>query len=142
MLRSVHWHPCLSVPHVLATASQRAPKTRRRRNVTTTPPYPPGPPRARPGSLTHSASGTQRNWRTHGNIFSQNRQRQIPGTLERNVRTFRNMRLRDAATARGLKARKHKEPKEYPLHKGDWSSCDESNDGESSEDDVRCTMGF
>ena len=52
------------------------------------------------------------------------------------------MRLRDQAEGRGLKAKKQGEPKEYPLHKGDWSSCDESSDGESSQDAVRTTMGF
>ena len=57
----------------------------------------------------------------------------------------RNMRLRDQAEGRGLKAKKQGEPKEYPLHKGDRShhvSCDESSDGESSQDAVRTTMGF
>ena len=57
----------------------------------------------------------------------------------------RNMRLRDQAEGRGLKAKKQGEPKEYPLHKGDWShhvSCDESSDGESSQDAVSTTMGF
>ena len=41
------------------------------------------------------------------------------------------VRLRDQAIGRGKQAKKDKEPKEYPLHKGDWSSCDESEDEES-----------
>ena len=55
-------------------------------------------------------------------------QRQVTATLEHNVRMFRNMRLRDRAASRGLKAQheREKEPKEYPLSKGQWSSCDES----------------
>ena len=39
--------------------------------------------------------------------------------------------MRDQAIGRGKQAKKDKEPKEYPLHKGDWSSCDESEDEES-----------
>ena len=54
----------------------------------------------------------------------------------------RNMRLRDHAAARGVKAKKQGEPKAYPLEKGHWSSCDESSDGESSLDAMRATMGF
>ena len=93
-------------------------------------------------SLAHSASGTERNWSTHGFICSNLLTRQITSTLERNVRTYRNMRLRDHAVARGVKAKKQGDPKAYPLEKGDWSSCDESSDGESSQDAVRATMGF
>ena len=81
-------------------------------------------------SLTHSAGGTERNWSTHGFIYSDLRQSQATSTLERNVRMHRNMRLRDHAAARGVKAKKQGEPKAYPLEKGHWSSCDESSDGE------------
>ena len=93
-------------------------------------------------SLTHSAGGSERNWSTHIFIFSDRRQRQTTEVLGRNVRTYRNMRLRDHAAKRGIKAKKQGEPKEYPLHKGDWSSCDESSDGESADIAVRATMGF
>ena len=55
------------------------------------------------------------------------------------MRMFRNMRLRDQAIGRGKQAKKAKEPKEYPLHKGDWSSCDESEDEESM---VSVAMAF
>ena len=49
--------------------------------------------------------------------------------LERYVRTYRNMRLRDHVLHRGKKAKKKvSEPKAYPLNQGDWSSCDESDD--------------
>ena len=90
-------------------------------------------------SLTHAAGGAERNWSTHGNIFSIRRRRQKAATLERNVRMFRNMRLRDQAIGRGKQAKKDKEPREYPLHKGDWSSCDESEDEESM---VSVAMAF
>ena len=60
--------------------------------------------------------------------------------LERYVRCFRNMRLRDHANKRGRKAKKQREPKEYPLAKGDWSTCDESSD--DADDAARATMGF
>ena len=79
-------------------------------------------------SATHAAGGAERNWSTHGNIFSQDRQSMAPAQLERYVRTFRNMRLRDDVLHRGKKAKKKSQPKEYPLNKGDWSSCDESED--------------
>ena len=49
------------------------------------------------------------------------------------------VRLRDQAIGRGKQAKKDKEPKEYPLHKGDWSSCDESEDEESM---VSVAMAF
>ena len=48
--------------------------------------------------------------------------------LERHVRIFRSLRLRDAVASRGVKAKKERakeEVKEYPLAKEDWSSCDE-----------------
>ena len=53
-----------------------------------------------------------------------------PAQLERYVRTYRNMRLRDRVMSRGRKAKKQQaEPKAYPLEKGGgWSSCDESED--------------
>ena len=39
------------------------------------------------------------------------------------------MRLRDRVKSRGRSAKKKlAEPKSYPLTKGDWSSCDESED--------------
>ena len=81
-------------------------------------------------SLAHSAGGAERNWSTHNNIFSDRRQSQLPSTLERNVRMFCDMRLRDHVLGRGRQAKKDKEKqvKYYPLHKGDWSSCDESED--------------
>ena len=66
--------------------------------------------------------------------------------LERYVRIYRNMRLRDRATGRGVRAQKEQlaaqqEPNEYPLMPGDWSSCDES--GEDIQwDAARATMGF
>ena len=82
----------------------------------------------------HAAGGAERNWSTHGKIFADDRQRQTAATLERNVRMFRNMRLRDHTLSRGKQAKKdkEKEPKEYPLHTGDWSSCDESEEEEVS----------
>lgn len=66
--------------------------------------------------------------------------------LERYVRVYRNMRLRDRALGRGVAAQKQraralKDPKEYPLHTGEWSSCDES-DNEGDLDAIRATMGF
>ena len=63
----------------------------------------------------------------HNNIRSDNRKSQLPSTLERNVRMFCDMRLRDHVLGRGRQAKKDKdkEVKDYPLHKGDWSSCDE-----------------
>ena len=50
---------------------------------------------------------------------------------------------RDRVLQRGIKAKKEAqaEPKEYPLNKGEWSSCDESDD-ESDWDTARATMGF
>ena len=64
-------------------------------------------------------------------------------TLMRNVRMHRNMRLRDHAAGRGLRAEKLSEPKDYPLARGDWSSCDESSsDEESADAAVRATMSF
>ena len=67
---------------------------------------------------------------THGNIFSDNRQSMNPAQLERYVRTYRNMRLRDRVMSRGRKAKKQQaEPKAYPLEMGGGlSSCDESED--------------
>ena len=55
---------------------------------------------------------------------------------------FKNMRLRDRVLARGVKAQREvgKEPKEYPLQTGDWSSCDESSDNDVSTASV--TMAF
>ena len=49
---------------------------------------------------------------------------------ERNVRCYRNMRLRDRIAERGPNAQKERQrdPKPYPLEKGDWSSCDESEE--------------
>ena len=65
-------------------------------------------------SLMHAAGGAERNWSTHGKIFADDRQRQTAATLERNVRMFRNMRLRDHTLSRGKQAKKdkEKEPKE------------------------------
>ena len=93
-------------------------------------------------SLTHAAGGCERNWSTHGLIFSDRRKSQQAATLERNVRMFKNMRLRDRVLARGVKAQREvgKEPKEYPLQTGDWSSCDESSDDDVSTASV--TMAF
>ena len=57
-------------------------------------------------SLTHAAGGCERNWSTHGLIFSDRRKSQQAATLERNVRMFKNMRLRDRVLARGVKDRR------------------------------------
>eukprot|EP00966_Prymnesium_polylepis_P212038 4911315-Prymnesium_polylepis.1 len=94
-------------------------------------------------SLTHSASGTERNWSSHSFIFADRRQSQKPVMLERNVRMCCNMRLRDSALARGVRARKQAEdePKGYPLQEGDWSSCDESSE-DDSEEAIMATMSF
>ena len=68
---------------------------------------------------------------------------QAAPTLERLVRLYRNMRLRDRALGRGRKAQKDKEalPKAYPLESGDWSSCDSSED-ESGWDAATAPYGF
>ena len=69
-------------------------------------------------SLTHSAGGTERNWSTHGFIYSDLRQSQATTTLERNVRMHRNMRLRDS---RGGARREGKEAggaQDIPFGKG------------------------
>ena len=79
-------------------------------------------------SVTHAAGGAERNWSTHSTILSDRRRSMNPTQLERYVRTYRNMRLRDNVLHRGKKAKKVSEPKAYPLNKGDWSSCDESDD--------------
>ena len=80
-------------------------------------------------SLTHAAGGAERNWSTHKFIRSDLRRMSSTAQLERYVRTYRNMRLRDSLARRGRKAQaaSKKEPKEYPLQSG-WSSCDESDD--------------
>ena len=64
-------------------------------------------------------------------------------SVERYVRTYRNMRLRDRIKARGVKAEKQlsSEPKAYPLEKGDWSSCDASDNNDEA-GMVAATMGF
>ena len=96
-------------------------------------------------SLAHAAGGCERNWRTHTIISSDLRQSLSTSTssLERYVKLHKNMRLRDRATSRGLKAKKEKaaEPKPYPLESGDWSSCDES-DEDSAWDPVVAAMAF
>ena len=97
-------------------------------------------------SLTHAAGGAERNWSTHGFIRSDLRRSLTTERLERYVRVYRNMRLRDRALGRGVAAQKQraralKDPKEYPLHTGEWSSCDES-DNEGDLDAIRATMGF
>ena len=81
-------------------------------------------------SLTHAAGGAERNWSTHGFINADQRKgQQKPVTLERLVRLYRNSRLRDRALLRGRQAQKQQqEPKAYPLERGDWSSCDDSED--------------
>ena len=68
-------------------------------------------------SLMHAAGGAERNWSTHGKIFADDRQSQTAATLQRNVRMFRNMRLRDHTLSRGKQAKKdkEKEPKENYL---------------------------
>ena len=94
-------------------------------------------------SLTHAAGGAERNWSTHGFINSDRRKgAQAAPTLERLVRLYRNMRLRDRALGRGRKAKKDKEapPKAYPLESGDWSSCDSSD--ESVWDAATAPYGF
>ena len=100
-------------------------------------------------SLTHAAGGAERNWSTHGFIRSDLRRSLTTERLERYVRVYRNMRLRDRALGQGVAAQKEraralKDPKEYPLHTGEWSSCDES-DNEGDLDAIRATrhhMGF
>ena len=81
----------------------------------------------RVGSLAHGIGGAERNWSTHTFINSDLRKSQTPKTLERAVRLQKNMRLADTIEKRGMKKIKE-EPKEYPLERGDWSSCDESED--------------
>ena len=51
-------------------------------------------------------------------------------SLQRLVRLYRNLRLRDCVTNRGRAVKKEnsKEPKQYPLETYDWSSCDESEE--------------
>ena len=51
-------------------------------------------------------------------------------SLQRLVRLYRTLRLRDRVTNRGRAAKKEnsKEPKPYPLESYDWSSCDESEE--------------
>ena len=95
-------------------------------------------------SLTYSAGGAERNWCSHGSIASDKRKgQQNSSTLERLLRLYRNMRLRDRALGRGCKAQKAgDEPaKAYPLETGDWSSCDES-DADSAWDAVTAPYGF
>ena len=70
-------------------------------------------------------------------------QRLLSTTLQRYVRIYRNLRLRDKVRRRGGKAKREGEPKPYPLESGEWSSCDESE--EESPDGwlgVEATMGF
>ena len=78
----------------------------------------------------HAAGGCERNLSTHGKLGSRDRHSQKSATLERNVRCYRNMRLRDRIAERGPNAQKERQrdPKPYPLEKGDWSSCDESEE--------------
>ena len=87
-----------------------------------------------PPSFSQEAAGSQvvplgagKWW---GRLLVPNTGADASKSLERYVRAHRNMRLRDRTLGRGLKAKREqaKEPKEYPLHKGDWSSCDESSD--------------
>ena len=56
------------------------------------------------------------------------------------------MRLRDRVKGRGVKAQKRAMreqavPKPYPLAKGHWSSCDESEE-DAHWDAITATMGF
>lgn len=94
-------------------------------------------------SLAHAAGGAERNFQTHGLIFSDLRKSTSSATLERLVRLYRNMRLRDAVLARGPDAKKKEqaEPKAYPLESGNWSSCDDSDD-ESAWDSATAPYGF
>ena len=54
------------------------------------------------------------------------------------------MRLRDRVMHRGPKAKKEgeKEPKDYPLNTGDWSLCDESEDGDVDLELAQTSMAF
>ena len=58
------------------------------------------------------------------------------------------MRLYDRAVSRGVKAKKERarEPKAYPLEKGEWSSCDETDIEEDPEMELaglaQASMGF
>ena len=69
------------------------------------------------GEAKQSASGAERNWSTHGFIFSDLRKSLSAKRLERYTRLYRNMRLRDRVRQRGAKAKKaaKAEPKPYPL---------------------------
>ena len=60
------------------------------------------------------------------------------------MRCYRNMRLRDRIAERGPNAQKERQrdPKPYPLEKGDWSSCDESEEDSMEWIGVQTTMGF
>ena len=83
---------------------------------------------------------------SRGHIRSKLRHSLATKTLERYVRTYRNMRLRDRVKGRGVKAQKRAmreqaEPKPYPLAKGHWSSCDESEE-DAHWDAITATMGF
>ena len=59
-------------------------------------------------SLTHAAGGAERNWSTHGFIRSDLRRSLTTERLERYVRVYRNMRLRDRALGRGVAAQKQR----------------------------------
>ena len=76
-------------------------------------------------SLNHAAGSCERNLSTHKFIFNDLRRSLAAQTLERYVRLYRNMRLRDAIANRGRVAKKAnaKEPKAYPVDKECWSSC-------------------
>ena len=53
--------------------------------------------------------------------------------------------LYDRAVSRGVKAKKERarEPKAYPLEKGEWSSCDETDIEEDPEMELaQASMGF
>lgn len=98
------------------------------------------------GPALAATAALHQNWSTHGFIRSDLRRSLTTERLERYVRVYRNMRLRDRALGRGVAAQKQraralKDPKEYPLHTGEWSSCDES-DNEGDLDAIRATMGF
>ena len=57
----------------------------------------------------------------------------------------RTARLRDRVRQRGAKAKKaaKAEPKPYPLEKGEWSSCDESDEDPGWEEAcATVAMGF
>ena len=84
-------------------------------------------------SATHAAGGDERNWSTHGHILSDNRRSMAPAQLERymvaHVPQHAAARPADRVKSRGRSAKKKlAEPKSYPVAKGDWSSCDESED--------------